>query len=292
MNPAHPLSATVEQLLQAISQQFPSLSKQLKRIAQDVELRREHLALDGVQDVAARCNVQPSAVIRFAKHFGFSGFSEMQKVFRDGMAQQIAPTRSYQDRIRQAIASHEGPGSTAEIAQEFLGASIAGMQELQRSLDAQAMDAAVDLLLASDSVWIAGSRRSFAVAAYLDYALQHTGKPIHLLTGLGGMQEGQLRALRPGDVLVAISFAPYAEETQLAAQAAVERGAHLLAITDSRMSPTARIASASLLVQENSTMGFRALTSTMALVQSMFIALACRLELSQQDRGPPARKTA
>lgn len=292
MNPVHPPFDTVDLLLQEISRQFPTLSKQLKRIAQDVELRREHLALDGVQDVAARCEVQPSAVIRFAKHFGFSGFSDMQKVFRDGMSQQIGPSRSYQDRIRQAIASSRGPGSTAEIAHEFLGGSIAGMQELQRSLDTQALEAAVDLLLSADSVWIAGTRRSFAVAAYLDYALQHTDKRIHLLTGLGGMQEGQLRSLRAGDVMVAISFAPYAEETQMAAEAAVERGARLLAITDSRMSPTARIASASLLVQESSTMGFRALTNTMALVQSLFIALACRLELSQQERSRPDRKKA
>ena len=45
------------------------------------------------------------------------------------------------------------------------------------------------------------------------------------------------------------------------------------------MSPLAARAEATLLVKESSTFGFRALTNVMALAQSLFIALAYRLEL-------------
>jgi DNA-binding MurR/RpiR family transcriptional regulator len=64
-----------------------------------------------------------------------------------------------------------------------------------------------------------------------------------------------------------------------AVEASIQRGARLIAITDSRMSPLAKLAQASLLVQDNSTFGFRSLTSTMGLAQSLFIALAYALEL-------------
>jgi DNA-binding MurR/RpiR family transcriptional regulator len=277
-----PPKPTIERLLKSISKEFDSLSKQLKLIARHVEQHREHIGLEGIQELAAQCGVQPSAVIRFAKHFGFSGFTEMQKLFRDGISKQIVPSRNYQSRIREVIASGQSPTASADIAQEFLGGSIAGMQELQRSLHAPTFVKAVELLVAADSVWVAGSRRSFSVAAYLDYALQHTDKRIQLVTALGSMHEGQLRSLRAGDVMIAISFAPYAEETQVVAEAAVQRGAKLIAITDSRMSPLARQAHAALLVQDNSTLGFRSLTSTMGLAQSLFIALAYRLELDYQ----------
>ncbi|HEX6705773.1 MAG TPA: MurR/RpiR family transcriptional regulator [Albitalea sp.] len=273
---------TVERLLKEISTEFEGLSKQLKLIARYVEQHRDHIALEGIQDMAEHCGVQPSAVIRFAKHFGFSGFSEMQKIFRDGISRQIAPSRNYQARIREVIASGQGEMTSADIAREFIGGSIAGMQELQRSLHAPSFVKAVELLVQADCVWVVGSRRSFPVAAYLDYALQHTDKRIHLVSALGSMHEGQLRSLRAGDVMIAVSFAPYAEETQLCAEAAVQRGAKLIAITDSRMSPLARDATAALLVQDNSTLGFRSLTSTMGLAQSLFIALAYRLELDYQ----------
>ncbi len=280
--PTVPANSTVERLLKQISTEYEQLSKQLKLIARYVEEHRDHIGLDGIQDVAQQCGVQPSAVVRFAKHFGFSGFSEMQKVFRDVLSRQIAPSRNYKARIREVIESGAGTLSSVEIAGEFLGGVMAGMQELANGLDARAFGKAVDLLATTESIWVVGSRRSFPVAAYLDYALQHTDKRIQLVTALGSMHEGQVRSTRPGDVVIAVSFAPYAEETLAVAQAALARRAKLIAITDSRMSPLARDAAAVLLVQDHATFGFRSLTSTMALAQSLFIALAYRLELDYQ----------
>ena len=283
---------TVDELLKKISSEYEKLSRQLKVIANYVERHRDHLALERIQDVAERCEVQPSAVIRFAKHFGFSGYSEMQKIFREGIAQQIAPSRNYQARIRQVIQSAQGRLSSADIAHEFIGGSIAGMQELQRDLHSSAFTAAVDLLAEAPAVWIVGTRRSYAVAAYLAYALQHTDKPIQHVTAIGSMHEGQMRGVKPGDVAVAVSFAPYAEETQFACEEALARGAKLIAITDSRMSPVARDASAVLLVQESTTFGFRSLTNTMCLAQSLFIALAYHLELDYQPSSSSSSRSS
>ena len=283
---AHPAA---ERLLGAIAQEFESLSRQLKLIARYVEQHRDHIGLDRIQDVAGRCGVQPSAVIRFAQHFGFSGYTEMQKIFRDGLAQQIAPSRSYQARIRSVIEAAQGQLSSADIADEFIGGSIAGMQELKRDLHSSVFDDAVALLAASQTIWVVGSRRSFAVAAYLTYALQHTDKRVQMLSGLGGMHEGQLRGLRAGDVMLVVSFAPYAEESLQCAQAAAVGGARLIAITDSQMSPLAGLAAATLVVHESSTFGFRSLTNTMCLAQSLFIALAYRTELLYTPPGAESK---
>lgn len=94
------------------------------------------------------------------------------------------------------------------------------------------------------------------------------------------MYEGHLRGVRPGDVIIVISYMPYAQESLECARVAVARGARLIAITDSQMSPLAAMASATLVVHESSTFGFRSLTNTMCLAQSLFIALAYRTELT------------
>jgi DNA-binding MurR/RpiR family transcriptional regulator len=281
-----PPKTTVDQLLKRISQEYEGLSKQLKLIARHVEQHRDHLGLEGIQEVASQCAVQPSAVVRFAKHFGFSGYSELQRIFRDGLSRQIAPGRTYRARIREVIEAGGRDLSSADIAQEFLTGSIAAMQELQSGLHGPTFRKAVDLLADADAIWIAGSRRSFPVAAYLEYALQHTDKRIVLISALGSMHFGQVRAVRKGDVMIAISFAPYAQETIAVTGEAQRRGARLIAITDSRMSPLARDAQIVLPVQDNTTFGFRALTSTMGLAQSLFIALAYRLELMYQPTNP------
>ena len=284
--PAPP--ATEEALIQAIARDFESLSRQLKAIARHVEHHRSQLGIQSIQQVASLCDVQPSAVVRFAKHFGFTGFTALQKLFRDGLAQQISPIRNYQARIRQAIESGARDLSSAEIAHALIGGGIAGMEELQRSLQEPAFEDSVKLLAEADSIWLMATRRSFAVSTYLAYALQHTDKRIHHITSSGSMQEGQLRGMRPEDVLIAVSFAPYAEETESIVRQAHERGACIIAITDSRLSPLARFATCSLLVQETSVFGFRALTNSMAVAQSLFMALAYRLELDYQ----PSRASA
>ena len=276
----------VDEFLQRLISEHGQLSRQLKLIGAYIEQHRDHVGLERIQDIADHCGVQPSAVVRFAKHFGFSGFSEMQAIFRAGISTQIAPGRSYQNRIRDALARSDQPLASADIAQEFVGGAAAGLEELRQQLPNLPIDRAVDMLAHAPSLWVAGARRAYPVATYLAYALQHTNKPVQLVDFTGAMHTGQLRGMRQGDVLVAISFAPYAEETMTIARQAAQAGVTVIAITDSRMGALAQVADVPLVVQESAVFGFRALSSTMALAQCLFIALAYRMELEYRPNNP------
>ena len=52
-----PPKPTIERLLKDISKEFDSLSKQLKLIARHVEQHREHIGLEGIQEMATHCGV-------------------------------------------------------------------------------------------------------------------------------------------------------------------------------------------------------------------------------------------
>ena len=279
---------TVEETIQRIAHEFASLSKQLKKIAVYVESNQDQIGIDGVRVFADQCGVHPSAVVRFAQHFGFAGYKEFQAMFRGNLSRQLMPARDYQERIRALVDAGPQQLSNVDVAKEFLAGSVAGMHALEHSLDAQAFQRAVDLLSASDCVVVAASRRSFPVAAYLDYALQHTDKRIITINTVSSHHLGQAHSLRKGDVMVAISFHPYAEETLALARTALERGVQLIAITDSGMSPLAQLAQVALVVQESTTYGFRSLSSSMGLAQSLFIAMAYKLELPAAQRTAPA----
>ena len=81
------------------------------------------------------------------------------------------------------------------------------------------------------------------------------------------------RGLRPGDVMVAISFAPYSEETLALADEAQRRGLPVIALTDTLSSPLARKATAVLTVQEVDFGAFRSLSATLALALSLAVAV-------------------
>jgi DNA-binding MurR/RpiR family transcriptional regulator len=274
---------SVDELIEKIAAAYDSLPRQLKRIATYIEEHRGRVMMDRVGDIAEACHVHPSAVVRFAKHFGFSGFSELQGIFRRAYTEQVAPVGSYQQRVRKLVKSNRGRLRGSEIAREFIDGSRQSLDALAAGLEANAFDEAVELLVKAKTIYIAGVRRSFAPASYLAYALQHTRKRVILAPGLGGMYREQISSIRRGDALVAISFLPYGKETQYCVRMARHNQAGALVITDSQLSPLARFASVLLLVKEGNAFGFRSLTNTMCLCQALFISLAYKLELNLEQ---------
>lgn len=273
----------LDELLQRITDAYDTLPRQLKSIASYIDEHRASVMMDRTSDIATRCGVHPSAVVRFAQRFGFSGFSDLQAVFKDAYTGQNPSAQSYQQRIRTLIDGEHGTLTGGMVARQFIDAARAGLDELAAGLDDAQFDAAVTMLEQADNIYVIGVRRSFPVANYIVYALQHTAKRVHLVSGLGGMYREQIRSVKKGDVVIAISFAPYGKETQYCLRAAREHHAQTLVITDSRLSPLVRDAGAHLLVKEGSAFAFRSLTSTICLCQALFIALAYRLELNVEE---------
>lgn len=278
---------TVEETIRRIKQEYESLSKQLQAIARYVEKNRDHIGIEGIREFAQQCDVQPSAIVRFSKRFGFSGFSELQAMFRENLSRHLSPSGSHTARISNSMTSASHITPNVEVAKDFLEQSIVGMQELHDNMDLSTFQNAVELLSKTDCVWIAATHRSFPIAAYMEYALQQTDKRVMLVDTMAGMRMCQMHSVRKGDVMLAVSFLPYAEETLTVARNATKRGAQLIVITDSGLSPLAQLANAALVVHETTSYGFRSICSAMGLVQSLFVSLAYYLELSGQPHLYP-----
>jgi DNA-binding MurR/RpiR family transcriptional regulator len=93
----------VDELMQRITEAFDSLPRQLKSVATYIEQHRSNVMMDRTSDIASACGVHPSAVVRFAQRFGFSGFSDLQAVFKQAYTGQSGSPQSYQQRIRKLI---------------------------------------------------------------------------------------------------------------------------------------------------------------------------------------------
>jgi len=285
-NDERPLASppiNAERLLQLITDEYDTLPRQLKRIASYMSQQSDRIMVDRISDIARECEVHPSAIVRFSQRFGFSGFSEMQALFRAAYTHKASPVHNYQQRIRSMIANQSQQASDGELARECIDATRSGIERLGRELDDVAFEKAVDLIVNADNIYVVGVRRSFAVADYLVYNLQHTHKRIHLVSGLGGSYREQMRSVRSGDLVIAISFTPYAKETQHCLRYARQQQANTLILTDSHLSPLAKNANSLLLVNEGSALAFRSLSATLCLCQALFVAVAYRLELNVDE---------
>jgi DNA-binding MurR/RpiR family transcriptional regulator len=272
-----------ERLLQLITDEYDALPRQLKRIASYISQQSDRIMVDRISDIARECEVHPSAIVRFSQRFGFSGFSEMQALFRSAYTHKASPVQNYQQRIRSMIANQSQQASAGDLARECIDATRSGIERLGRELDDAAFEKAVDLIVNADNIYVVGVRRSFAVADYLVYNLQHTQKRIHLVSGLGGSYREQMRSVRANDLVIAISFVPYAKETQHCLRFGRQQQANTLILTDSHLSPLAKLADSVLLINEGSALAFRSLSATLCLCQALFVAVAYRLELNVDE---------
>lgn len=261
-----------DRLREVFQHQFEALSPHLKRIAQYALGDPNRFALQTVAETAKEAGVQPSTLIRFAKTFGFSGFTEMQQVFRLRL---IEGAPSFRDQI------HEHRGKLEEAAKEnplailneFANASTLALDHLKADMNGDELREAVQMMDSADATYVIGQRRAFPVAAYLAYGLIRLEYRCSLLDSVGGMVPQQVATMSENDLLIGVSFAEYAQPVVEAISDAHIRNVRVLAITDSLMSPLARNSTLCFVVRDTEVHRFRPLAAPIVLAQSLVIAL-------------------
>jgi DNA-binding MurR/RpiR family transcriptional regulator len=265
---------SAEELRAAILERYESLSKRLQQIARYVLDEPNEMALETLAVISERCGVQPSAIVRFAKTFGYPGASQMQRLFRDGLLSGHAGL-GYGERVRhfnEAVAKK--PEGGADVLAEFVEGNTLALQNLGQTVSEADMAKAVALIDKAETVYVAGFRRSFPVASYLAYSLQQANKRTLFIDGVAGLTKQQVQTIGPKDLLIAVSYHPYAEETVMAVEMAGQRGAKILSISDSLVSPIAKQAELVLHVRESEVRTFRSLAASICLAQALVIGFA------------------
>jgi len=282
MSEAPSAPASAEALRAAILERYDGLSKRLQQIARYVLDEPNALAIETLAVIAQRTGVQPSAIVRFAQGFGFDGASQMQRLFRDGLLSGPGAV-GYSERARSLSAS----GGGHQLSQLVEGDTLA-LKNLPQTVSNADLTAATRLLAAAETAYVVGFRRAFPIAAYLAHSLAQAGKRLVLIDGVGGLAHQQARMLTPRDLLIAVGDQPCADETVQAVEIAASRGAPVLSISDSLVSPIARPATLTLQVREAEVRGFRSLSASMCLAQALVIGFASE---SARKEGVRAKRT-
>ena len=175
-----------------------------------------------------------------------------------------------------ASVGHASQAATAAITRQSTDsfdrlalAQAANLDSVRGRNAAVQMQAAAQAILAAHDVLFLGLRGSFSTAYHLHYTCDWLRANTRLATDAGGAWADQLLALTPGDLLVVVSQAPYTRQTVEAAQQACARGVPVLALTDSSLSPLARLAQHTLLFDAASPSFFHSMTGALALAEAL-----------------------
>ena len=267
---------TSDELINVVRLKRNGMPNRLRIIADFLIDRSREAAMLSTPELADIMGVAPSALVRFAKALGFSGFAPMQRILKEGIARE-APA-AYGKRL-EGLRPPGDPSvpSINFVFEAFFAANIQAMERYRANADLAAIDRVVIALKSARLIAVMGQKRAFPLAAYLFYGLARLMRQVVLIDALGGMAESQIAMLRDGDIFLAISFSPYAEGVMAAAALAREKGAQIVAITDRPDSPPARLAELVICVEDSNISEIRSISVTSTVVQAIFVSLGMEL---------------
>jgi DNA-binding MurR/RpiR family transcriptional regulator len=260
-------------LKQRIGERAGSLPRRLTQVATYALEHPDEIAFGTVASIAIAANVQPSTLVRFAQTLGYQGFTDIQDVFRSRLRDRIL---NYDERIEHLRQSNIKASKASVIFDGFSDAAAKSLNDLREKLDATKLEEAVSALAMAETIYLVGLRRSFPITSYMSYAFGKLGIRNNLIGAMGGLAQEDVSFATSKDVILAISFTPYASETVSLTQACHVRNVPIIAITDSPFSPLTPLAKTWFEVTEANFEGFRSMAATLSLAMTLTVAVAER----------------
>lgn len=215
---------TAQDVIGEVRHRYDELTNSQKRIAETIVDDPEFVAFATVDKFAARLGISPSTIVRFAYRIGLNGYPDLQEQVRD--------------LVRNSM--HGGGDALAHIAGvtgESLRHDLSLLSRTGERLDEREIDRAVELIVTANRVCIVGGVTTFSLAYYMAVTLDRIREGVSLVHGPTIPPTGSLRDMTADDVLIAFTFPPYAKSTLGAIDRAKHRGASVVGITDSPISP-------------------------------------------------------
>ncbi len=252
-------------ILTIIQENMHTFSKGQKRIAQYILDNYDKAAFMTAAKLGRTAQVSESTVVRFAAQLGYDGYPQMQKALQQMLRGRLTSIQRIQV-------------SRDQMSDDILGSvmqrDMASIHTAIEEVDRQEFARVVDMLLQAKNIYLLGVRSSAYLAGYLHFYFHLIFPNVTLVqnSDAGGTFE-QLVRIGEGDVLVGISFPRYSNLAVNAVEFAKSRGAQVIAITDSKMSPLYKAADASLLVRSDMISFVDSMATPLSLLNALIVAV-------------------
>ena len=253
-------------VLHLIRTGMDDFSKGQKRIANYILSNYDKAAFMTACRLGQIAQVSESTVVRFASQLGYDGYPAMQKALQELIRGKLTSIQ------RIEASGHQINGS--DIAGSVMQRDMETIRNTIERMDRTEFDLAVEKLMGAKHIYLLGVRSSSFLAGYLNFYFHLIFENVTLVqSSAAGEIFDQMLRIGPGDVLVGISFPRYSKMAVNAVRFARDPGADVIAVTDSKMSPLYKMASASLLVSSDMISFVDSMAAPVSLLNALIMAV-------------------
>ena len=253
-------------LITKIQSELPGFSKGQKQIARFILEHYDKAAFMTASRLGVTVGVSESTVVRFATELGYDGYPHLQRALQEMIRNKLTSVQ------RMEVAGDRMGGR--DVLQTVLHADTDMIRVTLDEIDRDAFQGAVDALMGAKRIYILGVRSSSALASFLGFYFNLLFEYVTLVhtNSVSEIFEQVLR-VGPGDVLFGISFPRYSKRTLSAMKYARDRGARVIALTDSQLSPLARVADHVLLARSDMASFVDSLVAPLSVINALIVAV-------------------
>lgn len=260
---------------------YPEISPVFQKIARFVLKEPSKIAIYPIREIASMAGVSTSTVIRFVAAMGFSSY----QAFRDTLREDLSSpgVSRYGIDARQLLSYRKGDGR-GELWAATTEKLVQNLVEAHDTVSAAEVQRVAHLLRRAGRVGIVGFSGIYPAAFYLRYVLSYVLEDVRLFEDKIPTFLHDLPAFGRGDVVLIISFEPYAVTAVTIAQYCVANKIPHIAITDTPLSPVALDAKHTLVVPSAGTSFYQTLVPTLALIEGIAAHLVAEIGESAVER--------
>lgn len=259
-------------LSERIIEQFDEMPAQLQSAARYVLDQPNDVALLSMREQARQAHVTPATMTRLAKRLGLNGYESLRSLYADAIREgQVG----FASKAGLQVASQKTKGDQA-LAAEMVATLKGQIDRLAQPDQLARLAAAAELLANAKRIYCLGLRACYPVAWHLHYILSLLSDRTVLLDGAAAVGPDTIRSAGERDLLFVASIEPYTRATVELASYASQMGVPIIAVTDSRLSPIARLADEIVLIATDGPSFFHALTPAFVVSEILGALVAGR----------------
>lgn len=255
-------------LIKLIQSKFHNLSKSQKMIAQFIMGNYDKAAFMTAARLGEKVGVSESTVVRFANVIGFIGYPQLQNQLQEMVKTRLTTV--------QRIEMSSDYSNEESILKNVLNADIENIRSTMDEIDDDVFEIVAKNIIESKSVYIIGLRSSTTLSEFLGFYLNLIRDKVYVVTYTIGDIFEQLFRLDKDDLVIGIGFPRYSSRTVNAMEYSKSKGAKVVAITDSMLSPLASNADYTLIAKSNMESFVDSIVAPLSVLNALIVAVGVK----------------
>lgn len=265
-------------VLKKIEGGMSTFSKGQKLIANYILAHYDKVAYLTASKMGALVGVSESTVVRFAIELGYEGYPEFQHALQEIIRNRLT---SFQ-RIE---VTNSLIGDDENILEKVLLSDAEKIRRTLEEVDHASFCEAIDRIVEADCIYIIGVRSSSSLASFLNFNFRMIFNNVKFIqTTSGSEMFEQLMQIGERDVIIAISFPRYSKRIIHAVEYARSKGANVVALTDSKVSPIAGYANQLLIAQSDMISFVDSLVAPLSIINAIVMAVSRKKQKEVTER--------